>query len=235
MPLEEPAGGPNFFPFDPTVRYEINIDNNGDGKADVNYRFTFKTMREGEELRRHPDVPLQRRADHSLTDPNLLVEADATASGATTRRSPPDVPYSAGQHRTSLDAELRRRSRPRPSTTLGNGTKLFAGQRDDAFFVDLGSIFDLAGLRPFNAAACASRSPRPASTASAASTPTRSRSRSRSRTLTRDHALPTGPNDPDAVLGIWAAASRKKNRTLNADGTILAAARGSRSRASAIR
>ena len=34
--------------------------------------------------------------------------------------------------------------------TLGNGTKLFAGQRDDAFFVDLGSIFDLAGLRPFN-------------------------------------------------------------------------------------
>ena len=34
--------------------------------------------------------------------------------------------------------------------TLGDGTKVFAGQRDDAFFVDLGSIFDLAGLRPFN-------------------------------------------------------------------------------------
>ena len=34
--------------------------------------------------------------------------------------------------------------------TLDGGTKVFAGQRDDAFFVDLGSIFDLAGLRPFN-------------------------------------------------------------------------------------
>ena len=34
--------------------------------------------------------------------------------------------------------------------TLADGTKVFAGQRDDAFFVDLGSIFDLAGLRPFN-------------------------------------------------------------------------------------
>jgi hypothetical protein len=35
-------------------------------------------------------------------------------------------------------------------TTLSNGIKVFAGQRDDPFFVDLGSIFDLAGLRPFN-------------------------------------------------------------------------------------
>ena len=35
-------------------------------------------------------------------------------------------------------------------TTLSGGGKVFAGQRDDPFFVDLGSIFDLAGLRPFN-------------------------------------------------------------------------------------
>ena len=34
--------------------------------------------------------------------------------------------------------------------TLPGGGKVFAGQRDDPFFVDLGSIFDLAGLRPFN-------------------------------------------------------------------------------------
>ena len=35
---------------------------------------------------------------------------------------------------------------------LGGGVTVFAGQRDDPFFVDLGSIFDLGGLRPFNAA-----------------------------------------------------------------------------------
>ena len=35
-------------------------------------------------------------------------------------------------------------------TPLPGGGKVFAGQRDDPFFVDLGSIFDLAGLRPFN-------------------------------------------------------------------------------------
>src|SRR5262249_15034522 len=36
--------------------------------------------------------------------------------------------------------------------TLPGGIKVFAGQRDEAFYVDLGSIFDLAGRRPFNAA-----------------------------------------------------------------------------------
>ena len=34
--------------------------------------------------------------------------------------------------------------------SLNNGGKVYAGPRDDAFFVDLGSIFDLGGLRPFN-------------------------------------------------------------------------------------
>ena len=64
VPLEEPAGGPNFFPFDPAVKYAIHIDNNGDGKADVTYSVPLQDEADRQELRRHPDVPLQRRADH---------------------------------------------------------------------------------------------------------------------------------------------------------------------------
>ncbi len=45
VPLEEPAGGPNFFPFDPDVKYAIRIDNDGDGKGDVTYEFRFSTKR----------------------------------------------------------------------------------------------------------------------------------------------------------------------------------------------
>jgi hypothetical protein len=41
VPLQEPAGGPNFYEFGDDVRYEIHIDNNGDGRADVTYRFRF--------------------------------------------------------------------------------------------------------------------------------------------------------------------------------------------------
>src|SRR5215467_592813 len=43
IPLQEPAGGPNFYEFGSDVRYEINIDNNGDGQPDVTYRFQFQT------------------------------------------------------------------------------------------------------------------------------------------------------------------------------------------------
>src|SRR6187549_3868602 len=48
IPLEEPAGGPNFFHFEPNIRYEFNVDWNGDAIEDVVYRFTFtRNVRNG--------------------------------------------------------------------------------------------------------------------------------------------------------------------------------------------
>src|SRR5438552_1781349 len=43
IPFEDPAGGPNFYRFDDRARYYINVDNTGDGRPDVRYRFSFKT------------------------------------------------------------------------------------------------------------------------------------------------------------------------------------------------
>ena len=43
IPLEDPAGGPNFFEFGDDVLYRINIDNDGDGRPDVTYEFAFTT------------------------------------------------------------------------------------------------------------------------------------------------------------------------------------------------
>src|SRR5881296_4604749 len=43
IPLEEPAGGPNFASFGDDVLYAINVDNAGDGEEDIQYRFRFKT------------------------------------------------------------------------------------------------------------------------------------------------------------------------------------------------
>ena len=42
IPLQQPGGGPNFHPFDSSVRYRIHIDNTGDGKDDVTYTIRFK-------------------------------------------------------------------------------------------------------------------------------------------------------------------------------------------------
>src|SRR5271156_500175 len=43
-PLLEPSNGPNYFPFDPNVLYEMKIDNNRDGLEDVIFQFQFQTQ-----------------------------------------------------------------------------------------------------------------------------------------------------------------------------------------------
>src|SRR6266853_2024497 len=44
IPLQGPAGGPNFYEFGDDVLYQIHIDNDGDGQADISYRFRFSTQ-----------------------------------------------------------------------------------------------------------------------------------------------------------------------------------------------
>jgi hypothetical protein len=218
VPLEEPAGGPNFFPFDPTVRYEIKIDNNGDGKADVTYRFKFRTQNTATNFAGIPTFLYNDGPVTSLTDPNLLVKQTYSVerNGLTIGSGLRTPPVNVGPRSTPDYADTAAQA----VYTLANGTKSFAGQRDDAFFVDLGSIFDLAGLRNFNPLHAI---PLPAAagvdgvggfnTNSIAIDVPLSH-------LTKDHHQPTGPNDPDAVLGIWATASRQMTRTLNANGTM---------------
>src|SRR5256886_533732 len=65
IPLEEPAGGPNFFQFGDDVLYEILIDNNGDGVEDVTYQFRFKTTTQNPATFLYNTGPIG-----SLTDPN---------------------------------------------------------------------------------------------------------------------------------------------------------------------
>jgi hypothetical protein len=42
-PFLEPSNGPNYFPFDPNVLYEMKVDNNRDGIEDITFQFRFKT------------------------------------------------------------------------------------------------------------------------------------------------------------------------------------------------
>ncbi len=58
IPLQAPAGGPNFFEFGDDVLYEIHIDNDGDAQPDITYQFQF--------THRGPQpehLPLQHRPD----------------------------------------------------------------------------------------------------------------------------------------------------------------------------
>jgi hypothetical protein len=147
IPLEAPASGPNFPTFDPSVLYAIHIDNNGDGKDDLTYQFTFHTPTKNPNTFLYNTGPIG-----SLTDPNwnrpttydvTLVKGKQKTELATGLLTPPDNigPRSTPNYPALAAAGVH---------SLGGGATVFAGQRDDPFFVDLGSIFDLAGLRPFN-------------------------------------------------------------------------------------
>ncbi|MBA3618664.1 MAG: DUF4331 family protein, partial [Acidothermales bacterium] len=66
IPFEEPAGGPNFYPFSDNAHYNIKIDNDGDAKPDITYRWTFASSYENEGTFLYNTGPV-----NSFDDPTL--------------------------------------------------------------------------------------------------------------------------------------------------------------------
>jgi Domain of unknown function (DUF4331) len=142
IPLESPAGGPNFYEFGDDVLYEIHIDNNGDGQADISYQFRFSTTV------RDPDTFLYNVGPiESLSSANWnrVQTYSVSVNGGSLGSGLACPPCNIGPLSTPDYAGLAAAA----AHNLGGGISVFAGQRAEAFFVDLGAIFDLADLRPF--------------------------------------------------------------------------------------
>jgi hypothetical protein len=146
IPLQLPSGGPNFYEFGDDVCYEIHIDNNGDGWPEISYQFRFTT------IVRDPDTFLYNTGPiESLTSPNWnrVQSYDvAVVSGKSSRTLGSGLlcpPCNIGPLSTPDYKALAREA----VHHLGGGITVFAGQRAEEFYVDLGSIFDLGNLRPF--------------------------------------------------------------------------------------
>ncbi|MEU4692937.1 DUF4331 domain-containing protein [Actinoplanes sp. NPDC023714] len=147
VPLQLPASGPNFFEFGDDVLYEIHIDANGDARPDVTYQFRFRTELRNDRTFLYNTGPIEsldsenwnRRQFYSVT------KVDSHGKSTVLAKNLPCPPCNVGPlsipdyEKLAEDAVHR----------LKTGEKVFAGQRADAFFVDLGAIFDLGTLRPF--------------------------------------------------------------------------------------
>jgi hypothetical protein len=146
IPLQGPAGGPNFYSFGEDVLYEIHVDTNGDARPDISYQFRFKTKL------RDPDTFLYNTGPiTSLDSPNWNNRQFCTVTrvrddkcevlGSGLACPPCNIgPLSTPNYAALASAAVHE---------ITGGIKVFTGQRAEGFYVDLGAVFDLADLRPF--------------------------------------------------------------------------------------
>ena len=210
IPFEEPAGGPNFDSFDDSALYEIHVDSDGNALADVTYQFRFKTTV------RNPNTFLYNTGPiESLTDPdwNVMqtytltkVENGQSTILGTDLKSPP---VNVGKKSTPNYASLQGQA----VYGLSNGMKVFAGQSDDPFFVDLGATFDLLTIRklPGNAGGGVNTTKGFNVHSLALQIPISQ--------LTKNKNTPSDIKNGDSVIGVWTTASRMGTRVLNTNGT----------------
>jgi hypothetical protein len=225
VPLESPAGGPNFYEFGDDVLYEINIDNNGDGKPEIVYQFMFTNQVT------NPDTFLYNTGSiSSLTDKNWnrrqlysVVRIDMPGNKqqtlGTSLASPPCNigPLSTPDYESLVAAAIH---------PLPGGGQVFAGQRAEGFFVDLGSIFDLAVLRPFQQLHTTFGLQNTGLGAMAAGVNAAKGVNVHSIALelpmsqvTKSGSAPTDATSSGSVIGVWTTASRQKARVLKNGGT----------------
>ncbi len=225
IPLEEPAGGPNFFQFGDDVLYEILIDNDGDGLEDVTYQFRFKTVTQNPATFLYNVGPIG-----SLTDPNWNVrQLYSVTKVVGPRRAGPSTVL--GVDIPSPPVRIGPRSTPgyealaaAAVTDLGSGVKVFAGQRGEGFYVDLGSIFDLGALRPFQSLHLIHPPENAPGKDGTKGFNVHTIALQVPKTdLTKGGFNPGSGDvlDPRSTVGIWSAASRRKAMVREKDGRIV--------------
>jgi len=207
IPVESPAGGPNFYEFGDDVLYEINVDNDGDALAEVTFQFRFTTTLRNDDTFLYNTGPITALDSPSWNRRQAYSVTAVTAQGSRVLASGLTCPpCNIGPRSTPDYASLAGAA----VHDIGGGVRVFAGQRAEGFFVDLGSIFDLGALRPVQElhliplpAAPGVNSTKQANVhAIAIQVPI--------SMLTRDGSSPSDALDARAVLGIWGAASRRK-------------------------
>ena len=209
IPGEVPANGPNFHSFDDRARYYVHIDNTGDGRPDVSYRFKFRTK-----IRNRESFLYALPGASGFGDPKLNVIQRYSIVRETHR-------YGRGGHRVRERTLARGLPVAPPNIgpkTLPNydafvagairglrdGTKVFVGQRDDPFFVDLGATFDGLNVREltgnkgegkddlsgYNVHSVVLQLPE--------------------RLVTKDHRAVTSQDAANAVVGVWSTTERRR-------------------------
>jgi len=225
IPFQLPQGGPNFFRFDDNIQYAMRIDNNGDAITDIQVVFEFQTVvgnvntflfNPGQvttlndpdlNIKQFYRVTVLRGNPPSVTSETITPTTPAPGSpaGFPFQTAPPNIgPRSTPNYETAL---------ANPAIFMANSSRgmgtFFVGARDEGFFVDVGSIFDLAGLRPFNSAHLLPMTNAPGVDGTAGLNVSTIAMQLPITAVTSTGAAPTGPTDPNAVISVYSASLRR--------------------------
>ena len=214
IPGQVPANGPNFFRFDDRARYYNHIDNNGDGVADIKYRFTFDTQ-----VRNPNSFLYAGPGTQDFNDPGLnivqtytLVREEYKPNGKLAGETrivknglvaPPNIgPKTFPNYGNFVSGASR---------TLKDGTKLFVGTRDDPFFVDLGAAFDAINVRMLTGNKGEGRDDLSGywTSSTVMQIP--------EELVTRDGNPVASADAANAVVGVWSTTERRKLEVTNAN------------------
>jgi hypothetical protein len=211
IPLQKPDGGPNFYEFGDDVSYRIHISNRGDARADITYEFRFHTTIGNRETFLYNTGQITSIDDPAWNRPQYYSVTRTNRHGHT---------HVLGSHLTTPPVNIGPRSTPNYADTftaaavhdLGGGRQVFAGQRAEAFFVDLGSIFDLGTLRPFEHLHLLPSADAVGVNGTQALNVHSIVLQVPISDLTRRGNRPHDVMDPESVIGIWSSTARQKSR-----------------------
>lgn len=166
QPIQAPYGGPNYFTMDPDALYEIHIDVDGDAQEDITFQFDFEnTLRGGTGISvpvGGKDIPIALRQGGQITGPDseTLGETESYELSFVTGDRRSGVRSSIGTFQKPVD-NIGTKTIPDYAAYSGQfietvnipgcgSGRVFAGQRAEAFAVNLGEVFDLVNFVPID-------------------------------------------------------------------------------------
>jgi hypothetical protein len=232
IPLQAPDGGPNFYEFSDDVIYAINIDNTGAGVPNIAFHFRFKTVNNIPSSFLYNDGPItaltgagasawNRQQTYSVSRIDYGTSWPEEKSAVLLGEDLPCPPCNIGPLSTPDYVSLAKEAVV-DVDKKSYSAKVFAGQRAEGFYVDLGAVFDLGDLRPFAAdhnmfglKSTGLMAGMPGVNSTAAVNVHSLALQVPISQLTSDGSTPKSPTDPAAVIGVWTTASRQKVQFLD--------------------
>ena len=217
IPLQIPDSGPNFWEFGDDVTYKINISNANKAEADIVYAFDFTTTVRNPNTFLYNTGPIKNITDTSWNRPQSY-RVTRTSGGSTTvlGSSLMCPPVNVGWRSTFEYDNIAAQA----FHNLPGDRQVFAGQRAESFHVDLGSIFDLGALRPFESHHLIPSADAVGVNGTQALNVHTIALQVPITDLTFGGKKPSGVMDTHATIGVWASAERFKSRVIGKNGKI---------------